>query len=272
MIFSNQDRLIFCRGAVPAPHRPPRIAMLRVFPVLEFRKHTFKSLHYILASMSCEQETLRVILQNKFDRIENLVQMNHAATLAVPSLLAAIWGIEGGLDNFRNAWILSIISIGLLLIWRYFAHCLDDDIVNHYIQIVKIENLMDIPPSLSLFEKRIDDYQSAYVCTQKNPDEEFFQTIKSLPPEQKLAFFNCLIQEKKLGARGHDKWDWVAWALSGILFLVIITTFRFFPFFLAIIIGIVFVLIMNPANYQRDPTIFDLKEAKKRMDSQLKED
>jgi len=36
------------------------------------------------------EETLRLLLQNKFDRIENLVQMNHAATLAVPSILATI--------------------------------------------------------------------------------------------------------------------------------------------------------------------------------------
>jgi hypothetical protein len=43
-----------------------------------------------------EPQTLRLLLQNKFDRIENLVQINHAATLAVPSVLAAIWGIDGG--------------------------------------------------------------------------------------------------------------------------------------------------------------------------------
>lgn len=216
------------------------------------------------------EDTLRLLLQNKFDRIENLVQMNHAATLAVPSVLATIWGIEGGLDNFRNAWILSIISIGLLLIWRYFAHYLDDDIVKTYLDIVKIENLMGIPSNLSLFENLIDKFQSTFLCTQKNPDEEFFQSIKTLNPEKKLAFLDCLIQEKKLGRRGHDLWDNLATLLSGIFFLIIITTLRFFPSLFAIIIGIVFILIMNPANYHRDPSIFDLKNAEKKMESQFK--
>jgi hypothetical protein len=104
-----------------------------------------------LASMT-EAETLRLLLQNKFDRVENLVQMNHAATLAVPSVLATIWGIEGGLDNFQNARILSIISIGLVLVWRYFAHYLDCDITGTYNQIIDLEQKLRVPTELSLFQ------------------------------------------------------------------------------------------------------------------------
>ena len=40
------------------------------------------------------EDTIRLLLQNKFERIENLVQMNHAATLAIPSVLVTIWGIS----------------------------------------------------------------------------------------------------------------------------------------------------------------------------------
>ena len=244
--------------------------MLWALPVREIVKPATLRRQYIIASMT-EAETLRLLLQNKFDRIENLVQMNHAATLTVPSVIATIWGIEGGFDNFGNAWIFSIISIGLLLIWRDFAHYLDDDIVKTYIQIGEIENLIDIPPSLSLFENLVKDFQLAYVGPQKNPDEEFFQTIKSFTPVQKLIFLNCLKQAKKMGRRGHERLDNIAILLSVIFFLVFIMTFRFFPLLFAIIIAIPFILIMNPANYQQDPTIFDLKEAKKRMESQLKE-
>jgi hypothetical protein len=54
---------------------------------------TFMVVYYKMASM-ISNETLHLLLQNKFDRIENLVQMNHAATLAIPSIIAAIWGIS----------------------------------------------------------------------------------------------------------------------------------------------------------------------------------
>jgi hypothetical protein len=88
---------------------------------------------------------------------------------------------------------------------------------------------------------------------------------------QKLIFLNCLKQAKKMGRRGHEKLDTIAILLSVIFFLVFIMTFRFFPLLFAIIMTIPFILIMNPANYQQDPTIFDLKDAEKRMESQLKE-
>ena len=107
-----------------------------------------------MASMT-EGEKLKLLLQNKCDRIENLVQMNHAGTLAIPSVLATIWGREGGLDNFRHAWILSIISIGLLLIERYFAHYLNDDSAKIYIEAVNIENLLHVPIRISLFSNLI---------------------------------------------------------------------------------------------------------------------
>jgi hypothetical protein len=77
--------------------------------------------------------------------------MNHAATLAIPSVLAAIWGINGWLNRFENVWVLSITSFGLLLLWRYFAHYLDNDISKTYIEIIKIENLLKVPQEISLF-------------------------------------------------------------------------------------------------------------------------
>jgi hypothetical protein len=49
---------------------------------------------YIIASMT-EAETLRLLLQNKFDRIENLVQMNHAATLGRPFCYCNYLGYRG---------------------------------------------------------------------------------------------------------------------------------------------------------------------------------
>jgi hypothetical protein len=88
---------------------------------------------------------------------------------------------------------------------------------------------------------------------------------------QKLIFLNCLKQAKKMGRRGHERLDNIEILLSVIFFLFLSRHSGFPPLLFAIIITIPFILIMNPANYQQDPTIFDLKEAKKRMESQLKE-
>jgi hypothetical protein len=159
------------------------------------------------------EATLHILLQNKFDRVENLVQMNHAATLAVPSILATIWCIEGGLDNFRNVWILSIISIGLVLIWRYFAHFLDNGIAGTYIDIFKIECRLEVPPDLSIFNNLIDKLTTN-------------QKVKQLDDDQKIKCLKCLYKKKKMGYRGHDKWDKAAYIL--IFVFVVVSTFTIF--------------------------------------------
>lgn len=213
-----------------------------------------------------EQDTLRLLLQNKFDRIENLVQMNHAATLAIPTILATIWGIEGGLDNFRNAWVLSIISIGLLLIWRYFAHYLDDDIVKTYIEIVKIENRVHISLKITLFNNLIDLFQNSRICSPKDPDEKLFQFIKALAPEKRVAFLKCLVHDKKMGTRGHNDWDRIATILSVIFFLVIILNLGIISLLAGFIILLSYLYVMNSGNFQEDPTIDVLKDTLNKID------
>jgi hypothetical protein len=172
-----------------------------------------------MASMA--QETLHLILQNKFDRIENLVQINNQTTLAIPTILIAIWGVEGGIDNFRNALILSIISIGLVLIWRYFAHYIDNDIANTYIDVIRTENRLGVQDDLSFFDNFIDPLT-------KN------QKIKQLKDDNRVNFFKCLNDEKKMGYRGHKEWDRVALLLIGLCVVVSISAI-FHPLFFRIV-------------------------------------
>lgn len=166
-------------------------------------------------------DTHRILLQNKFDRVENLVQVNNQATLAIPAILGAIWGIEGGLDNFQNALILSVISIGLILIWRYFAHYIDNDIVNTYIDIIRIENLLGVPTELAMFDKFVDDSLA--------PDQK-----RRLDNDQKIMFLEGLNKKKLMRYRGHDKWDKVAFGLIGLCVVVSILAV-FHPILLKII-------------------------------------
>jgi hypothetical protein len=150
---------------VPAPHCPPRIAMLRELPVPEFRKHTFKNLHYILASMESEpiasEETLRLLLQKTIERNDSLVKMNHEATLAIPTILGAVWGI---LINSRDGTIaisiFALITIGILLSWRYFAHYIDDDVASNYSRIIFLEYQLKISKDCSIFNNLI----SGIIC------------------------------------------------------------------------------------------------------------
>lgn len=171
--------------------------------------------------MSCEQETLRVLLQNKFDRIENLIQMNHAATLAVPSILAAIWGVSLNEKGFVMIPVLCIISIFLLWIWRYFAHYLDDDVAKNYVEIATIEErigLFQDFPELTIFQN---------VLNSLNLSDTFKVTISERPATEKIQFFDLMYKEKKMGYRGHEKWDTIAFLLIfvfsilGIFFIVL---------------------------------------------------
>ena len=208
-----------------------------------------------------EAETLRLLLQNKFDRIENLVQMNHAATLAVPSVLATIWGIEGGLNNFRNAWILSIISIGLLIIWRYFAHYLDSDIVEKYLEIVKIENQLHVSITFALFNNLIDTFQKNWICIPKDSDEKILRFIKSIPSEKRLALLKLLSNDKKMGSRGHDFLDAIAIMLAGFFFLIVFLQIGFFSIFIGVVIILSYLYVVNRVAVQSNPSILDIKEA-----------
>jgi hypothetical protein len=213
------------------------------------------------------EDTLRLILQNAYNRKENLVQINNQATLAIPTILAAIWGIEGGLDNFRNAWILSIISIGLVLVWRYFAHYIDDDIAKIYIEIVKSENRLGVPENLSFF------YKFMKFLT-KN------QKMVCINDDAKVRLLEYLNKKELMGFRGHDKWDKFAaflvfvFAVSTICQLVLNTipvfhphhlitfilmikiAFFVFSLFIGLLItGIIAVIFRYITRIQKDPDI-----------------
>jgi hypothetical protein len=159
-------------------------------------------------------DTLRLLLQNKFDRIENLVKINHQSTVAVPAVLATIWGVEGDLNNFQNVWILCIISIALLLIWRYFAHFVDNGIAKNYVDIVKIEEILGVPSHISLYENIIDSLTDVKSCAKSTQQfRELNQLLKGMCTCHKKRFFECLYEKQKMGYRGHDKWDFIAFCI-----------------------------------------------------------
>jgi hypothetical protein len=196
----------------------------------------------------------------------------------VPSVLAAIWGIDG----YRNALILCPISIGLLLIWRYFAHYIDNDIAKIYIDIVKTENQLEVPPYLSLFNNLVDTLTNNKKCSKNSPQiDSLNQEIKQLCLDQKVRFFECLYENQKMGCRGHDRWDKVAliiiticsigFILSIRYFEVSIIQFFLFPQFFFIlcslsslvimILILCIVIVFTSNNIQKNPTEEEIKSA-----------
>jgi hypothetical protein len=185
-----------------------------------------------MTSMPNEENlNIRLLLQNKFDRIENLVKMNHAATLAVPSVLAAIWAIDIRGTPSENVCILCVISIGLLLLWRYFAHSLDDDVAKTYTQILDLELKLKISKEFTIRDRLIDDIWDSQSCEEikswqiKKRLECFFKLINikkinawkvnfpQLTYNQQISFLSKLIKDRKICSRGHNTWDILAFFL-----------------------------------------------------------
>jgi hypothetical protein len=193
------------------------------------------------------EDTLRLILQNAYDRKENLVQINTQATLAIPTIIVAIWGIDGGLNNFRNAWILSIISIGLISIWRYFAHYIDNDIARIYIEIVKAENRLGVPADLSFFNNFIRSLK-------KN------QTKLEIDDNKKVKLLVDLCKNNLMGFRGHNKWDILALLLIDISLTISLHGFLGILIIIIIVSLICYTLFVPYLSIQRDPTESEFNE------------
>jgi hypothetical protein len=255
----------------------------------KYQIHNFKMTEYTLASMA-EPETLRLLLQKTLDRNDGLVKMNHEATLAIPTILAAVWGVIVGFARDSNSIVyFAVITIGILLLWRYFAHYIDDDVASNYSRIMQIENELDI--------QDCSIYSGLIRKISKN--DEFLTKAKKLPIDEKIKLVDQLQREKRLGYRGHDKWDNVAFVLIFLFSVVSISTifqsiskithifhpnslvvltvfikiaFLGFTLFIGFLLTIIIVLIFQKiALIQKDPGCDELEKiyqsvSKKKMD------
>jgi hypothetical protein len=195
------------------------------------------------------EDTLRLLLQNKFDRIEKLVNMNHTATLAIPSVLAAIWAIDIRGTHSENIWILCVISIILLLIWRSFAHYLDNDIAGIYPQVLQLEKELSIlPQKCSIFVGLIRG------LIKKFHSNKLQEKIDTLSDDEKIEFIEQLCQNKRLGYRGHLWWDLITLLIIDI-FTTILLQGSFGLFVIIIVVLIIgYKLSQDYFPIQIDPT------------------
>ncbi len=166
-----------------------------------------------------EPETLRLLLEKTIERNDGLVKINHEVTIAIPTILAAVWGISLKENGISMIPVLCIISIGLLIVWRYFAHNVDDDIAKNYSRILQIEKNLMISRECSIFNGLIISIISPIKGEFKDEikrDEEFKRYEKSvldLCKDQRIKLVQLLYDNKKMGCRGHDIWDIVGFFL-----------------------------------------------------------
>lgn len=160
--------------------------------------------------------------------------MNHAATLAVPTILTAIWGIsinENGIQESNiGIPIFCVLSILLLFIWRFLAHYLDESICDGYSQIIDLERELHIPKRVSISKRIISDVSND-LANRKVKNQTLGSDICKLCDEQTKEFVQFLIKEKRTGYRGHDNLDKIA--LMGIYYLggIIVSLVIVYPLF-----------------------------------------
>ncbi len=152
-------------------------------------------------------ETLQLLLQNILDRNENLVKINNEATLAIPKILGILWGISIKLNEDFNILLLCLISIVLLVFWRYFAHYIDDDIAKNYSRILQIEKELKIQKNCSIYPGLIRGIMGHL----KN--KQLLEEVSDLCSDQRIWLINQLYENKLMGSRGHRFWDGVSYII-----------------------------------------------------------
>jgi hypothetical protein len=185
-----------------------------------------------------QPETLRLLLQETMDRNEGLVKINHEATIAIPTILGVVWGILISLGNNPFAvQIFALITIGILFVWRVFAHYIDDDVASNYSRIMR-----------SIFIGLIQG------LTKNFCNDNFRIEINTLSDDQRIELINQLHHEKQLGYRGHFWWD--IFALFIIDISVAILLLGFFVILIVIIpVSLICYKLSVPhLNLQIDPT------------------
>jgi hypothetical protein len=203
-----------------------------------------------MASMA-EPETLRLLLQKTMERNDGLVKINHESTIAIPTILSAIWGITSYIDatnKVNTLPFLAIISIFILLTWRCFAHYIDNDVASNYSRIMQFEKKLEVPQECSIFIGLIRGLVKNF------NNENLRLEINNLCENQRIELINQLHQKNQLGYRGHFWWDIFA------LLIIDISVAIFLQGFFVILIVIIpislicYKLSVAHLDFQIDPT------------------
>jgi hypothetical protein len=227
------------------------------------------------------RENLKEILKISYDRYSQIKSINNQILAIVATVflgvLALVINVFASL-NTENIYLLIVgihILIIILLIWRYYSHLIDNELVSCYKRILFCEEKLDIPFEASLaswLEKVIE-----FELPSKKDSVELVRKKKYF--EQSDTNKNLIIQKlidiNRSGYRFHNIWDKTsAYIISFLLigqlwfFDIHFNQFKdiFIPMSIYIPIGYDFALygltkdFKNNITIQRDPSNEELEK------------
>jgi hypothetical protein len=172
-------------------------------------------------------ENLRELLKISYERCNQIKTINNQLLAIVVALFLGLFTIIFSAfttSKIENNYLLIIaihIFIFTLLIWRYYSHLIDYELVSCYKRILFCEEKLDIPFEISLaswLEKIIDfqlppPYKYSDNLTRKKKYLDLNSTNKNFTIQK-------LIENNKGGYRFHNIWDAVAGFSIAILLFV----------------------------------------------------
>jgi hypothetical protein len=190
-----------------------------------------------MTEQSIESENARFFFKDIADRNNQMLTSMHQYNNYTLVLLGAIWTIVGKYVIIDNPTILTgieialNITIGIILLWRYLVHEIDNDIAKNYSRLVFYEH------ALTGFQSTPDEQSIFYNLTKHFPGWKNLALNNSW--ENRYRAFNYLCNKKKLGERGHQHLDKIAiWAIvffsviDVIVYMIILFKYNFFNIYL----------------------------------------
>jgi hypothetical protein len=163
-----------------------------------------------------ELDNIRESLRISYDRSNQLVALNNQTIGLVVAILIGLITFLGSAyftSKDPNRYLTIIISIQIsvitLLFWRYYAHILDNNIVESYSKIIFAENALNIPLELTLLSSL-----EKSLSLLKNDSYKKFTCGKRLIVIQELININ------RIGYRYHDILDFVAGGITLVLLMI----------------------------------------------------
>ena len=149
--------------------------------------------------------TLLPIYQERSNQLVNII---NAANGLIVTILIGVLAFAGSVKNIQEPQFITLIvaiCIISIIIWRAYAHYVDNDIVQMYGKILCCELKLNVPFRASLLASLIKGLPKDN--HKRNELDEF---VKSKNFSEAYSKMFMLIDERKVGPRGHDSFDKIA--------------------------------------------------------------
>ncbi len=189
-----------------------------------------------------KNETTRVMLQIYHERGNHLANMLIALNGFMVAFIAGLLTFVGSSALFSpkcvnisgqilvepssciNPWPIFIainIAIIVLIIWRFYSHYIDDDIVKGYRKLIYLEHDLEVSRKVSLLSNLEKDDGSPGLARLKIYAEiESSGQCDDQKFERKMKIIDELIKKKKMGYRGHFWFNFLTVSLITALLLI----------------------------------------------------